>query len=203
LLTSIYIYRLIFLVFYGEKKLEVSHRPRWQIKVPVVALSVLSIVGGFVNLPAAFGGVPSLTNLLHSALPEVIETHAGGMSEGLSEGIAAITFALGLGIAYILFLRRRSVVEAMASTGIGGAIHQFWFADWGMDWLYDRVFVRPVIWAARVDKNDFMDAFYGGLARLTELSWRALKATENGQVRWYAAGITAGTVIFVAVVLWA
>jgi NADH-quinone oxidoreductase subunit L len=203
LLTSMYIYRLIFLVFYGEKKMEVSHRPGWQIKVPVVVLSVLSIVGGFVNIPATLGNVPSLTTLLHSALPEVMETHAAGMSEGLSEGIAAIAFGLGLAIAYILFLRRRSIVEAMVSSGIGQAIHQFWFADWGMDWLYDHIFVRPVIWVARIDKNDFMDAFYGGLARLSELSWRALRTTENGQLRWYAAGITAGTVIFVAIVLWA
>jgi NADH-quinone oxidoreductase subunit L len=203
LLTSIYIYRLIFLVFYGEKQLEVSHRPGWPMKIPVVVLSALSIVGGFVNLPATLGNMPSFTNLLYSALPEVVETRAAGMSEGLSEGIAAIVFALGLGIAYTLFLRRRNLADAMASTGIGKAIHQFWFADWGMDWLYDHLLVRPVVWVARVDKNDFMDAFYGGLARLTEFSWRALAATENGQLRWYAAGITAGTVVFVAIVLWA
>src|SRR6185312_4713915 len=30
LLTSIYIYRVIFLVFYGEKQMEVSHRPGWR-----------------------------------------------------------------------------------------------------------------------------------------------------------------------------
>jgi NADH-quinone oxidoreductase subunit L len=203
LLTSLYIYRLIFLVFYGEKKMEVSHRPSWQIKVPVVLLSVLSIIGGFVNIPATLGNVPAFTNLLHSALPDVIETHTAGLSEGLSEGIAAIAFALGLAIAYTLFLRRRGIVEAMASSGVGQALHQFWFADWGMDWLYDRIFVRPVMWAARVDKNDFIDSFYDGLARLSEFSWSALSATENGEVRWYAAGITAGTVVFVAIVLWA
>ena len=71
-----------------------------------------------------------------------------------------------------------------------------------MDWLYDRLFVRPVIWSARIDRNDFIDTFYNGLARLSDLSWRVLRATENGRVRWYAAWITAGTVIFVALVLW-
>jgi NADH-quinone oxidoreductase subunit L len=155
-----------------------------------------------VNIPVALGNVPAFSNLLHSALPEVVETHTAGITEGLSEGIAAIAFALGLAFAYMFFLRRRSLAENLAASRIGHAIHQFWFADWGMDWLYDRVFVRPVVWAAHIDRNDFIDGFYNGLARVSELSWRVLRTTENGRIRWYAAGITAGTVIFVAIVLW-
>ena len=201
LLTSLYIYRLIFLVFYGEKKTEVSYRPGWRMKLPVVVLSVLSIAGGFVNIPAALGNIPAFTNLLHSALPKVVETHAG-MTEALSEVIAATAFVLGLALAYVLFLRRRSLAENIATSAVGQTIHRFWFADWGMDWLYDRAFVRPTIWAAHIDRNDFIDSIYNGLARLSELSWRALRRTENGRVRWYAAWIAAGTVIFVAIVLW-
>ena len=202
LLTSLYIYRLIFLVFYGDKKMEVTHRPGWQMKVPVVVLSVLAIVGGFVNLPPGLGNVRVFTNLLSFALPEIAETRASAMSEGLSAGISAAAFAVGLLVAYILFFRRRTVPQKLASTALGQAIHSFWFADWGMDWLYDRALVRPVIWFANIDRDDFMDAFYSGLARLSEFSWRALRTTENGRVRWYAAWITAGTVIFVAIVLW-
>ena len=202
LLTSLYIYRLIFVVFYGEKQMEVSHRPRWRIKIPIIVLSVLSLVGGFVNIPQMFGNVPALANLLHSALPEVVERHAAGITEGLSEGIAAIAFALGLALAYLFFLRKQGLAESMATSAAGRVIHRFWFADWGMDWLYDHLFVRPVIWFAHVDRNDFIEAFYTGVALLTEFSWRALRATENGRVRWYAAGITAGTVVFIAIVLW-
>jgi len=202
LLTSLYIYRLIFVVFYGEKQMEVAHRPGWRVKIPIVVLSLLSIVGGFVNIPQALGNVPALASLLHSALPEVVERHAMGITEGLSEGLAAIAFAFGLAFAYLFFLRKRSLAESMATSATGQVVHRFWLSDWGMDWLYDRLFVHPVIWFAHVDRNDFIDAFYTGVARLNELSWRALRATENGRVRWYAAGITAGTVVFVAIVLW-
>ena len=202
LLTSLYISRLIFIVFFGDKKLEVDHLPGWRIKLPVVVLSVLSVVGGFVNIPASLGNVPAFTRLLESALPASVETHFAGMSEGLSEGISAIAFALGLLLAYGLYLRRRDLPSRLAA-GIGGVIHHFWFADWGFDWLYDRVFVLPVVWAARVDRNDFIDAFYTGVARFSEFSWRLLRRTENGRVRWYAAAITAGAVVFIAIVLWA
>jgi NADH-quinone oxidoreductase subunit L len=202
LLTSLYIYRLIFVVFHGEKQMEVSHRPGWRIKVPIVVLCALSVVGGFVNIPEALGNVPAFTTLLHSALPEVVQRQHGVVTEGLSEGIAAITFALGLALAYLFFLRKRSMAESIAGNAMGQAVHRFWFADWGMDWLYDHLFVRPVLWFAKVDKNDFIDAFYNGLALLTEFSWRALRTTENGRLRWYAASITAGTVIFLALVFW-
>jgi hypothetical protein len=42
---------------------------------------------------------------------------------------------------------------------VGRTLHQWWFAGWGFDWLYDKVFVQPFIWAAR-SKSDFVDAFY-------------------------------------------
>jgi NADH-quinone oxidoreductase subunit L len=202
LLTSLYIYRLIFLTFYGEKQMEVVHRPGWRIKIPVVVLSALSLVGGFVNIPQALGNVPAFTTLLHSALPGIVERQATAMTEGFAEGIAAIAFALGLALAYLFFLRKRSLAESMAANAAGHLIHRFWFADWGMDWFYDHLFVRPVIWFAQVDRNDFIDSFYDGVAWLNELSWRILRTTENGRLRWYAAGITAGTVVFVAIVLW-
>jgi NADH-quinone oxidoreductase subunit L len=202
LLTSLYIYRLIFLVFYGEKQMEVRHRPGWRVKVPIVVLSVLAIFGGFVNIPKALGNMPAFTNLLHSALPQAPERQGTAITEALSESTAAISFALGLVVAYLLFLKKQSLAESMASAALGRTIHRFWFADWGMDWLYDHLFVRPVIWFANVDRNDFIDSFYGGLARLNELTWRALRATENGRIGWYAAGITAGTVVFLAIVLW-
>jgi NADH-quinone oxidoreductase subunit L len=70
-----------------------------------------------------------------------------------------------------------------------------------MDWLYDRVFVRPVLWFARVDKSDLIDWAYHGLAALTRASWRLLSYTETGRLRWYAAGIAFGSVLFVAIVL--
>jgi NADH-quinone oxidoreductase subunit L len=89
----------------------------------------------------------------------------------------------------------------MAAPAFSRALHQFWFSDWGMDWLYDRLFVRPVGWFARMDKNDWVDSIYSGIAGLCRVAYRVLCVTENGQIRWYAASVALGTVIFVAVVL--
>jgi NADH-quinone oxidoreductase subunit L len=201
LLTALYIFRVIFLVFFGEAKVRVVKRPGYKIQIPLMVLTVLSLVGGFVNLPPKLGNVPLFTRLLETALPPVQQGRFGRLTEIRSEGFVTLAFLIGLGLAYLLYLRRRQWLDALTATRAGKALHEFWFADWGFDWCYDKLFVQPVLWFARVDKKDGVDAFYNGVGDLNELLYRGLRLTENGQVRWYAAAIAAGTVVFVAIAL--
>ncbi len=129
------------------------------------------------------------------------EAHAGPVTELGSEVIVTLAFLVGLYLAYFFFLRHRRYADSLASNALGKALHRLWSADWGMDWLYDHLFVRPLVWFARVDKDDFVDSFYDGTARLSQLGYHALSATETGQLRWYAAAIAAGSVLFVAIAL--
>jgi NADH-quinone oxidoreductase subunit L len=201
LLTALYIFRVIFLVFFGEAKVRVVKRPGYKIQIPLMVLTVLSLVGGFVNLPPKLGNVPLFTRLLETTLPPVEQGRFGRLTEIRSEGFVTLAFLVGLGLAYLLYLRRRQWSDALSATRAGKALHEFWFADWGFDWCYDKLFVQPVLWFARVDKKDGVDAFYNGVGDLNELLYRGLRLTENGRVRWYAAAIAAGTVVFVAIAL--
>jgi NADH-quinone oxidoreductase subunit L len=201
LLTALYIFRVIFLVFFGEAKVRVVKRPGYKIQIPLMVLTVLSLVGGFVNLPPKLGNVPLFTRLLETTLPPVEQGRFGRLTEIRSEGFVTLAFLVGLGLAYLLYLRRRQWSDALSATRAGKALHEFWFADWGFDWCYDKLFVQPVLWFARVDKKDRVDAFYNGVGDLNELLYRGLRLTENGRVRWYAAAIAAGTVVFVAIAL--
>jgi NADH-quinone oxidoreductase subunit L len=92
------------------------------------------------------------------------------------------------------------MARTTAGTG-GNAIQRFWLEGWGFDWLYERLFVRPIVWIARVNKGDVVDSFYKGLAQLGKLANNALSVTQTGKVRWYAAGIALGTVLFVAIAI--
>ena len=188
-------------MFFGQAKARVLRRPGYKIQIPLVVLAVLSLVGGFVNLPPKLGNVPLFTRLLQTALPPVEQGHLGQLTETLSEVFITLAFLIGLGLAYLFYLRSRRWSEALTATRVGKALHEFWFADWGFDWCYDKLFVQPILWFARVDKKDAVDAFYNGIADLNELLYHGLSLTENGQVRWYAAAIAAGTVVFVAIAL--
>ena len=194
LLTSLYTFRMIFLVFFGEAHSQVIRKPGNAMLIPCIVLAFLSIAGGYVKTPFA--------RFLETVLPwDAGSIHAVPISEIASEGIAALVFLLGAYLAYIFFLRKRAFAAALASSAMGGVLDRLWLSDWGMDWLYGRIFVQPVVWLARVDKDDFIDGFYTGVGRLNELAWRVLRRTESGRLRWYAAGIAAGSIVFIAVVL--
>ena len=193
LLTSLYTFRLIFRVFFGPLGTPVTKRPGYAMTIPLLILAFLSIVGGYLKQP--------LLDFLHLVLPPTIEAPTGGLTEIHSEAIAAIVFLIGVYFAYLFHLQKRSLADAIVANPVGRALHQWWFAGWGFDWIYDKAFLQPFIWAAEINKSDFIDAFYTGVARLTELFYRGLSETETGRLRWYTMGMAAGSVLFVVMVL--
>jgi NADH-quinone oxidoreductase subunit L len=191
-LTSLYTFRLIFVVFFGQVSTPVSRRPGAAMLIPACVLAFFSIVGGFDKAPfAAF---------LATALPSLPEM-SRGITEAMSSAAAAVAFLAGILIAWYVYLRNPAVSRALVANPAGRLLHRFWFADWGMDWLYDRLFVRPVVWMATANKGDVIDSIYDGLARLAALCYRFLSLTETGKLRWYAAWIAGGSVVMVAIVM--
>jgi NADH-quinone oxidoreductase subunit L len=201
LLTAVYIYRLIFLVFFGEVRTPVTRRPGWLMRAPLVALALLSLAGGFLNLPPAFGDVQFFSDFLHTALPYTRERAEFFVTETMTEAAAALAYIAGLYLAYLLFVRRREYAAALANTRAGNVLYRLWYANWGFDWLYERAFVRPLVWVARVNRDDFVDEIYNGAAALSRMFWRGLSATQTGRVRWYAAGVALGSVVFLAIAI--
>jgi len=192
LLTSLYTFRLIFLVFFGPAATPVSRRPGLAMVLPACVLAFLAIAGGFDKAP--------FLAFMATALPAFREA-SGGMSELVSSVAAGLAFLAGLLAAWYAYVHNPALSRAAAASPMGRLLHRFWFADWGMDWLYDRVFVRPVVWLAAVNKADFIDSIYDGLARLAALGHRLLSVTETGKLRWHAAWIAGGAVFVVAIVM--
>jgi NADH-quinone oxidoreductase subunit L len=155
----------------------------------------LSILGGYVDTPPNFGGVPALSNFLSSALPPLEEVHIGPITETITALSASTVFALGLGLAYFLYGPQRSRVP------MKGALQRLWFAGWGFDWIYDRLFIRPFLWVTRKSSKDVADLPIQGLGEVAMLGNRALRATQTGRVRWYAAGLAMGTIALLAVAI--
>src|SRR6185312_8140889 len=89
LLTSLYTFRMIFLVFFGEAHTPVTKKPGAAMLIPCVVLAILSIGGGYIRIP--FG------RFLESALPWTASAAAAvPISETASAVAAALVFLLGL-----------------------------------------------------------------------------------------------------------
>jgi NADH-quinone oxidoreductase subunit L len=193
LLTSLYTFRMISLAFYGPQQAHVTAKSGMAVRIALIVLCVLSIVGGYANTPPNFGGVPALSNFLSSVLPSLEEVHVGPITETLTALSASAVFALGLGLAYLLYGPQRSRVPAQ------GFLQQLWFSGWGFDWLYDRLLVRPFQWLTRRSARDLVDVPIRGLAQIAVLAHRGLQRTQTGRLRWYAMGLAMGTVVILAI----
>jgi NADH-quinone oxidoreductase subunit L len=206
LLTSIYTFRMVFVTFFKEpqalvKELSPLPRPGIKIRIPLVALAALSVVGGFVELPDTLGNLPLFSDFLHTALPALNSVQTGVGTELSLQIVAAVVSLGGIYLAYLLFLSQPHYVERLVSSPSGAGLQRFWFAGWGFDWLYDRLFVRPYDWLAQINKNDVIDLVFEDLARLSRSLNRILSQTETGRVRWYAMSIALGAVITIAIVV--
>jgi NADH-quinone oxidoreductase subunit L len=205
LLTGIYAFRMVFLIFYGNPKpatkaLLPLPKPGVLLRLPLIVLAVLSVVGGWVELPRTLGNLPLFSDLLQAALPITPETLGVG-AERLAQVIAAVAALGGVLIAYWLYMRRPQSVIRWGQSTAGSLLTRLWFSGWGFDWLYDRVFVRPFVWLARTGKDDVVDVPYLGLAWLAQALHRLLSRTQTGRVRAYAVGILVGAVIIIALVV--
>jgi NADH-quinone oxidoreductase subunit L len=200
-LTSMYTFRMVFLTFFGPANAQITQRPKLPMGIPLAVLALLSIAAGFLEIPSTLGNVPLFSDFLHSALPALTLIPARAAHEGVFEAISGIVSLVGILVIYWFIMPLRSITESWVKAPWGAALHRFWFVGWGFDWLYNRVFVWPYSWLARVNQQDIVDLFYTGLALLTESLHRILSATQSGLVRRYAMGIAIGAIITVGLVV--
>jgi NADH-quinone oxidoreductase subunit L len=168
----------------------------------VIALAFLSIVGGFVWMPAVMGGYNPFGRFLASVFPSVslADVRGGHAVEAAMLWISVAVSLLGIYLAYLYF-RRQELSAAFMRLATGRAVYRFFFAGWGFDWLYDWLFVRPYKAVAFGNRSDFIDKFYAGLAWTARCANAALSFSQTGRLRHYATGLVIGAVILGALLL--
>ena len=196
LLTALYSFRMIFITFYGEAKTQPVFSPGKLMTVPLIILAVLSLVGGFVEMPSSIGNIHLFSELVGNTLPAVV-TKTGEGQEIVFQVLSAIIALSGIYIAFIIYLKKPALSEPFSHS----RINKFFEKGWGFDKLYDALFVRPVLWFSVIDKNDFFDLWNKGLSRLALFLNRLLSYTQNGKVRWYLLSFVIGIVIILTYML--
>jgi NADH-quinone oxidoreductase subunit L len=201
LLTGVYSFRVVFLAFMGEAKAPITYRPSNLVYIPLIVLSVFSVVVGFLETPRTLGDLRLFSRFLETALPEAHLPHNGWTTELVIQMASAAMCSAGIFVAYLLILRRPELSERLVSTPMPATLHRWWFVGWGFDWLYDKLFARPFFWLAKVDKDDVIDLVYQGIAFTNRASHELLSSTQTGKIRGYAVGIAIGAVIAIAMVV--
>ncbi len=197
-LTALYIFRLIFVVFYGPEREPPGHRPGPREQWPMVILAFLSMLAGFIDLPRALGGGDWLSRFLQPVLPTLAAGRVTELGELATDAIAGLVFFAGLYLIWLFRLQRPALTAALMAGAWPQRVQRFWLAGWGMDWLYEQALVRPVVAAARTGRNDPADAIFAGAGALTRGLNRGLSFWESGRVRRYAGWIAVGAIVLAA-----
>jgi NADH-quinone oxidoreductase subunit L len=144
-LTAFYMFRLLFMTFAGPSRVSHEaehhlHESPWSMLGPLVALAILSVIGGYINWPSeAFG------RFLEPVFANPFAAHAHEYAHGTELGLMGLSVVIalaGLGLAYLVLVRRPYTGErAQAPLGTLGTIL---FNKYYVDELYDALFVNRV-----------------------------------------------------------
>jgi len=198
-ITAIYTFRMVFLTFFGDERTPISHPPGKLMAIPLVVLAVLSLFGGFIELPHTLGHLTLFSDLLAPLLPPTVLREGTESSEWAIQITAALLSIAGVYLAYVFYIKQPALADDVKRQTLG--LHQFWFAGWGFDALYNSLIVKPFLFLATVNKHDVIDRFYTSLVDVSEWLNRFFSRTQNGILRWYVMGIVAGAVLIITLSL--
>jgi len=199
-LTALYMFRLIFLAFFGEPRHAEGAHPHESppsMTGPLVALALLSAAGGFIGLPAWLGA-NRFARFLEPSLSLAHRGEAPHFSHALEFAFAALSVAValaGIFAAHRIYLARPGAAGRIAARW--GAIHRLLRDRYRFDEFYDRAVVRPLLGLSertlwqRVDVGVIDRCVNGAGSSMVSLG-ALLRGMQNGLIRSYAAWIVAG-----------
>ncbi len=185
-LTAFYVFRAMFLTFFGEYRgHEHPHESPRVMTIPLAVLAVLSIVGGFIKVPVWLGGFFPVTEGPENPSLVFISVAAG---------------LIGIFIAYVMYVARPGLADSVASSldGLYGLVYNKYFVDE----IYDAAVVKPIVSGSRavlwrgVDAG-LIDGTVNGVGSTSQGFGAWLKLFQSGNIRSYATWVVFGSVVLV------
>ena len=207
-LTALYMFRLVFMTFYGEDRGAAAaaggaHESPPAMTVPLTVLAALSVLAGYVGLPAFFGeGADRFGRFLGRAAAS--RTHHLSVSTEAVLALAATASALlGIWLAFVLYRRKPELPGRLAGRFPG--LHRLLLGKFYVDEAYDAVVVRPLLRGAERVHERFdlavIDRALEGAAAAAGRAGKGLSVLQSGLVRDYVLAFLAGAVLFLGFVL--
>jgi len=208
LLTAFYMTRLMLYTFHGPNRTGDAarahlHEAPWVMTGPLVALGVLSAVGGIMNLPDLVRGGERLAHWLEPVTRASAalwpEAPVGAATEWTLIAIAVVVALTGI-VGALRLLRPEALVPAKVAppeTGLGRLLWKKWY----IDEIYDTLIVRPVMWLSRVvlwkvvDEKIVDGAGVNGTAAVSRaLGWLGSRL-QTGELGFYVVLFVVGVVL--------
>jgi NADH-quinone oxidoreductase subunit L len=219
-MTSFYMFRLWFKTFFGQPRFDehtahgptthgtahAVHESPWIMLFPLVVLAILSVIGGWVGIPAALGGHNEIEAFLAPVFSSGMVPEAAG-SHALELTLAAVslaTAALGFYIAFVFYYKKPGTAATLAARNMSAYAlldHKYW-----VDEIYANGLVVPLlIFTRSVLETLFERGVVNGSGRAAGLVTRGLGWMErrqiSGNIRSYAGWLAIGAAAVLAVMV--
>jgi len=204
--TSFYMFRLLWLTFFGEKRYDEHHvhvhESPFNMTVPLMILAVLSLTGGWFAAPAFWGGKDYFAEFLSPVFGTAAE--AGGEAshslELILSGVAIVAAFAGLAVAWSMYSKK-------AARGTSEGLHKLLYNKYYVDELYLGAIVRPLVWLStnvlwKVVDAGVIDGTVNGVAHGAEAVGDTVRHTQSGNTRSYAVWVVIGAIVIFGIIFW-
>lgn len=204
LLTAFYMFRLLFLTFFGkfrggEEAESHLHESPPVMTIPLAILAVLSTIGGFIGIPAVFGGKHYLSKWLeplftHQYLEKLHAHHLDHNTELILMGLSVALVVVVAIIASRVF--SKNTIEDKEPKGLSKILSNKFYVDE----IYNTLIVKPISYISMGVWILIDRLFINGIVYLTgllvQITGTGLKYIQTGNIGFYILMMVLGTIAF-------
>ena len=205
-LTALYIFRLIFMTFYGEPRMEkeikyhIHESPR-TMTIPLIILAFFSAVGGYISLPEFISKHSVWRSYIDKIIlnkKELIFNHITEINLTLLSSSLAI---LGILFAWYLYVKNRKLPVILSEKS--GILYDLSLNKYYIDEIYEFVFINPVVYGSEGIYQWFdlgvIDGIVNGAGKLSKVVGKVLSYFQTGFLRDYIYHILAGIILVLTI----
>ncbi|HEY8782014.1 MAG TPA: NADH-quinone oxidoreductase subunit L [Mucilaginibacter sp.] len=203
--TSFYMFRLLYLTFYGKFRGTTEqehhlHESPPSMTIPLIALAILSTIGGFIGVPESLGGHHWLEAFLAPVfkgsaailkqIPSIQQMEWSLMAISVSGALLALVYA------YIKYIKNAQVPVADGEERpalVDLSYHKFY-----IDELYDAVIRKPLdalsVFFYKVVDRLGIDGIVNGFGKGAVESSKGLRLLQTGNVGFYIFMMVVGII---------
>ena len=209
ILTAFYMFRLIFLTFFGEERLEEHakkhlHESPRVMTTPLLILAFFSVVAGYIGLPVVFGEKLNwFGQFLEPVIKPAPEAH---LVAGTEWGLILISVAvalLGIYIAYMFYLRNPQIPHTLVARFPW--LYKLLYNKYYVDEIYNAFFVRPLVRGSEIVYDNFdlkvIDGAVNGSGSIANFTGKILSYLQSGIIKDYAWIFLVGVILFLGYLL--
>ena len=207
-ITGFYMFRLIFMTFFGESRVEPEklhhlHESPPSMTIPLVVLAIASAIGGWVGLPKGLLWGDAFARFLS---PVVGNFRPGVEASTLGLSVVATGVGmLGILLAYVCYIRMPGLPMIVAWRA--KSLYQVLLDKYYIDEFYNLIITRPLFFVSNVILNRGIDRFMidgtvNGIGATVRSGSRLARRSETGNVQHYAFVYVLGVLGVVAYYLY-